>query len=196
MLASARRDTDCNMAEPNGNVVPFDPEQPLDDLFIEAEVHARRRALRALLPELESRWRAGDLGAIHQAARELCVGQQAPPWWLVDAIAKLIERSLSNDEKEARRLFEIHQRRWEAVVEIRQRRHEFALRGDMRGMTWLRCYAAAAEVLEGTDAAGSLEAMKDSYQLIQKAGGAGATQKNYQRIVRERTRLRKNKSRY
>jgi len=58
--------------------------------------------------------------------------------------------------------------RWIAVTELRERRFELLPFGDDRGMTWEKCYAAVAEILADTEAAGSEETIRASYKLIQQ----------------------------
>ena len=56
---------------------------------------------------------------------------------------------------------------------MRKRRYELFDRSDLkdrdeRGMTWENCYAAVSEALRDTDAAGSKETIKASYQYVNR----------------------------
>jgi hypothetical protein len=131
---------------------------------------------------LERRWRdAGDMTAIERAALECQLHRQPPPSWLTDAIATLVDRRMPDDEKRLRRDFDVHQRRWEAVTELRARRSELAERGDRRGMKWEACWEAVSAELAKSAAAGSAAAVKKSYLLVERAGGEHATLETFKR---------------
>jgi hypothetical protein len=130
-----------------------------------------QRDMQAAQKRLES----GDLTAFAQAVRLCWRHRRHPPLWLMEASKTLVERAWEEDKKRARREWAIHRARWEALVELRERRHELKQRGDDRGMTWDDAREAVSEALEKDEAAGSAAAIKESYELIQDAGGEGAT---------------------
>ena len=89
--------------------------------------------------------------------------------------------------------------RWETLTELRERRHELnepklvpnsygeaTWQRDDRGMTMEKARAAVAEVLKKTEAKGSAAAIKYSYELVEAAGGEGATFDNYLAVLRKR----------
>jgi hypothetical protein len=163
---------------------------PLEPLFEEEHERAQRRAeFHRTMHSLHARWRAGDLTAFDQAVRECWRHGAAPTGWLAQAAADVVRLAMDEDEKRARREWNSHQRRWGALVELRQRRHELNDRGDDRGMTWESAREAVAEILEGTDAAGSDATIKTSYELVEAAGGEHATFESYL----EARRLRRTK---
>jgi hypothetical protein len=161
------------------------PLDPLDPLFEEHERAQRRAEFHRTMRSLQARWNAGDLTAFDQAIRE-CWRHGEVPHWLVPAAADLVRLAMDEDEKRARREWDIHQRRWEALVELRQRRHELHDRGDDRGMSWESARLAVSEILEGTDAAGSDATVKTSYELVEAAGGEHATFESYLEVRRLR----------
>jgi hypothetical protein len=132
----------------------------------------------------EARWQAGDITAVARAIQECHRAKQPPPWWLVDAAKTLTVAAMAEKEKRLRRDWNIHQRRWEALTELRDRRDEFAERGDDRGATWERAREAVSDLLKGSAAEGSADAIKRSYDLVQVAGGADATFESYKKKLR------------
>ncbi|MGC2338824.1 MAG: hypothetical protein WA625_24145 [Pseudolabrys sp.] len=76
---------------------------------------------------------------------------------------------MSGLEKRRRRQDMVHFTRFDAVTELRERRHGLlAQHNDDRGSTWEKCYAAVAELLEGTKAAGTEGTIKASYQYVKR----------------------------
>jgi hypothetical protein len=127
----------------------------------------------------ESRWRAGDTIAITEAVRALIrdlVRERGMEewWWLADAVEQLVDRRMPDDEKRARREFEGHLYRWEAVTELHERRFELLERGDDRGMSLEKCFDAVSEMMGN-----SYDTVRKSYQLIQNAGGKVVTLESY-----------------
>ena len=120
------------------------------------------------------RWLDGDHTAYVYAVRLCGRHRRHPPDWLIEASEALVERAMAEEEKRARREWVIHRARWEALVELRDRRHELKQHGDDRGMTWDDAREAVSEILQETEAAGSAATIKESYELIQDAGGEGA----------------------
>jgi hypothetical protein len=141
---------------------------------------------------------AGDGPAIAEAVRLCRLYKQPPPKWLEDAVVKLADQSMPDQERRLRRDFANHRERWEAVVEVRERRHELmASKRELRkldpdadiedsGETLEKCFAAVAKVLANTDAAGSAETVRASYRLIEAAGGEHATLDSYRLAISQR----------
>jgi hypothetical protein len=159
---------------------PSEPDEPLDPFYTEWQ----ERRHRAEMAALEGNWRDGDITAIPLAMRELIRRLDTPEsdWeWVLEAVKELVDRRMPGGEREARREFDVHVRRWELVTELYQRRFELLAHGDSRGMWLQHCYEAVAEQLqkENDPAAGSDEAVKKSYRLIESIGGERATFKSY-----------------
>ena len=145
------------------------------DLPSEAEQMAEwERQFQQDMRAFEARWRADDLTAVTEAVRALCLHRNAPEW-LENATAVVVARAMAEDEKRARREWRIAWTRWEALTELRERRHELARAGDNRGASWERAREAVSEILEQHEAAGGADAVKASYELIEAAGGEYAT---------------------
>ena len=128
----------------------------------------RKQYIDREMLELERVWRAGVQEALSDAVA-LCVAfGQPPPPWVSKGVLSLVA---GHDEKKrpgrlgnvkaARRQDIIHYTRYDAVRECRDRKGQ-------RGIptTWPECYAAVSEMFEGTEAAGSEETIKASYQLV------------------------------
>jgi hypothetical protein len=154
----------------------------------EAEESAEERErFQQAMRSLRARWRAGDLTAVDEAIRECRLRREVPEKWLEEASAEVVRLAMAEEEKRARRAWAIHRRRWEAVVELRERRHELFKRfGDDRGTSWERARAAVSEMLEKDEAAGSESAIKYSYELVEEAGGERATFEGYKAVLRKR----------
>jgi hypothetical protein len=67
--------------------------------------------------------------------------------------------------------------RWRAVMELRA-----------QGMTLERCWPSASAVMDGTEAAGAVDTIRDSFRIIERAGGERATLESYRSAVRRRPR--------
>jgi hypothetical protein len=142
----------------------------------DAEIdRAREKEFERGMEAARSRWLDGDLTAYVYAVRLCGRHRQHPPRWLVEASKVMVERAMAEEEKRARREWAIHRARWEALVELRERRHELKERGDDRGMTWERAREAVSEELAHDEERGSERTIKASYELVEAAGGAQAT---------------------
>jgi hypothetical protein len=164
---------------------------------------AQTRLKRDMQAALD-RWQGGDLTAFADAVR--LYWQQHPqqfPYELVEASEALVERAMAEDEKRARREWRIHLARWEALTELRERRHELnkpsrvpneygeiVLQRDDRGMTWEGARGAVSEILKKQEheATGSADAVKASYELIEAAGAAQATFDSFLKVRRRRSK--------
>jgi hypothetical protein len=134
----------------------------------------------------ETQSRAGDRTAAAKAVRALWRRGWVQSW-LADDIDKLTVRAMAEDEKRLRRKWHVHRTRWEALTELRGRRHElFARFKDDRGTSWERAREAVSEALKGTEAEGSPGAIKRSYEIVEAAGGERATFEDYLAVLRER----------
>jgi hypothetical protein len=165
---------------------PFDcTGTDIDPLFDETEALARLRAFHQDMRALKRLWQAGDTTAIPKAIQRLLVQQRnVEGWWVLDAVEALVKHRMPDEEKRLRREFEEHQRRWEALVELRARRFELFERGNDAGMSWEKARAAVAELFGVSDAT-----VKASYDLIQAAGGEDATVDNFRRVRASRTNI-------
>jgi hypothetical protein len=153
------------------------------------ETHFRRD-----MQILRVRYQGGNLTAFAQAVRLCWLYQEHPPRWVMEASEVLVERAMAEDEKRARREFIIHRTRWETLAELRERRHELAASGDERGTSWERAREAVSEYLQNDEAAGSAATIKDSYELIQDAGGEQATFKSFLEARQRRQARRRRES--
>jgi hypothetical protein len=148
----------------------------------------------------QKRWERGDLTAFPHAV--WLYWRQHPklfPRWMVEASEAQAEHAMAEGEKRARREFNIARTRWEALVELRERRHELNQLGDDRGMVMEDAREAVSEVLQKDEAAGGAAAVKESYELMQDAGGERATfqsflEARHRRHVRRQERRRRNGS--
>jgi hypothetical protein len=162
---------------------------PLSGPSDAALTHAAATRLERDLQAALARWSGGDLTAFAEAVACLVRLGRAPPWML-RASDELVERAMAEDEKRARREWDIARARWEALVELRERSRELSESfGDDRGATWEKAREAVSEVLRGTEAAGSAASVKASYDLIEAAGGERATFESYLRERRQRSGL-------
>jgi hypothetical protein len=99
----------------------------------------------------------------------LCASHRRPfPGWLVEELVQLVDSSISPFDKKRRRQDMVHFTRWDAVMELCDRRDEFDRRGDDRARTWEKRYAAVSDLFEGTPAAGEPATIKDSYQFVER----------------------------
>jgi hypothetical protein len=157
----------------------------------EAERRRQQRDLGGIMLLAYSRWRAGDTTAIAEAVRALIqdVGDARGAevaeqwWWLVDAVAQLVDQRMPDDEKRFRREFAEHWSRWEAVTELHQRRNELLAHGDDRGKSLEKCYVAVAETTGD-----GYKAVKESYRLIERAGGEHVTLESFRRARATKSR--------
>jgi hypothetical protein len=146
---------------------PLDPDHPWNRPNSETLEQSRKRIFWRRMLDHERAWMAGNTSAIAEAVATCWRFREPPPAWLWEAIDQFVDRRTPNAEKRRRREMDIHMMRWIAVTELRERRFELPF-GDDRGMTWEKCYAAVAEMLADTEAAGSEETIRASYKLIQQ----------------------------
>jgi hypothetical protein len=172
------------------------------DLPSEAEQMAEKeRQFQQGMQACEARWLAHDLTAVAEAVRALCLHRNGPKW-LENAAPVVAARAMAEDEKRARREWRIALTRWEALTELRARRKQLnrprrvpdghggvTLQRDGRGMTMKGARKAVSEILKNDDeAAGTASAIKASFELIEAAGGEGAT---FEAFLKERHRRSK-----
>src|SRR5262245_48901086 len=133
------------------------PEQPYEIELLKRWHAASESAASSWHYRLEPKCRAGDGLAIVEAVDQCRRYKQPPPNWLVDAVAELADRSMSDQERRLRRALATHRERWEAVVELQERRHALVARSlelrkldpyadiDDPGETLEKCFAAVSE---------------------------------------------------
>jgi hypothetical protein len=144
------------------------------------------RQFQARMAHWQARWEAGDLDAVSRAVREL-VRHRSAPVWLDSAVRDLVVMATPEEEMRQRRDWHNHRARWEALAELRARRHElFEQLGDDRGTSWERAREAVSDVLRGTEAAGSARTIKASFELVEAAGGEHATFASYKALLHRR----------
>jgi hypothetical protein len=144
-----------------------------------AEIWYRHRCAECVAA-CEKAWRAGVKLAVADAVDICRLYRQPPPEWLGEAVAAITKNEMSPLEWKRRHEDMKHLARWDLVTELRTRRYELLeyskrlkMPPDHRGMTWENCYATVSEELEGTEAAGSADTIKASYQLVQREIKAG-----------------------
>lgn len=155
--------------------------------MVETELERARAAfVTDQLRACENAWREGSLPALAKAI-QLCHRYERPlPAWAVHgalaAVSAQFDASTAGrrgrlaNRKVAHQQDMIHYARWDAVKELRDRREEL---GGIAS-TWEEAYAAVAELLEGTEAAGSEATIKRSYQLVERAFRNGEGARFYQ----------------
>jgi hypothetical protein len=117
---------------------------------------------------------------------------------------ELVDRRMSPAERRQQGDLGVHMMRWRVVMELRDpkrwpydrgklsQRCETLLAGAPQ-LAWEKCWPGAAEILDGTEAAGSNETIRASYKLIQSAGGECTTLENYQLALQRRDQRNSNK---
>jgi hypothetical protein len=115
------------------------------------------RHFRRKISVCERAWHAGVSDAVVDAIALCDVYGVPPPAWLAGAVRALVARTPSAKRK----MDLIHYARWDAVQELRDRKGEEGL-----PKTWEECYARVSAFFEGTQAQGSPETIKRSYQLV------------------------------
>jgi hypothetical protein len=176
----------------SGDVVGLDGI-PLSRRDEKPDPAAERAQFEQSMRAFEAQWRAGDLTAFAKAVRAFWRRWRGSTDWFPDAADKLTVLAMSEREKRLRRKWAIHRTRWEALKELRERRHELFARKpspgeprDDRGMSWESAREAVSEALEKTEAEGSPGAIKRSYELVEEAGGENATFEDYLAVLHER----------
>jgi hypothetical protein len=131
-------------------------------------------------------FRAGDQAALFRAMKEVWRHHPEPNLirWMIDAAAEVLERRMSDQERQQRKDWYRHKVRHELVVELRSRRAEFKERGDERGATLDRTWQDVSDVLQGDVAWGSESTIRASYFLVQKLGGDAATFADYLKYLK------------
>jgi hypothetical protein len=123
-------------------------------------------------------WRdglAGDTLAFMRALLACSYQGEPPPRGLVDAlIAREIER-MSQEERQDHAAMARHKARWEAM------RAALA-----EGLSYEGARAAASARLAGRDAAGEPRTVRESYEIINDAGGERASLTGYRRARQRR----------
>jgi hypothetical protein len=123
-------------------------------------------------------WRdglAGDSLAFMRALLACSYRGEAPPRGLVDAlIAREIER-MSQEERQDHAAMTRHKARWEAM------RAALA-----KGRSYEAARAAASARLASSDAAGEPRTVRESYEIINDAGGERASLTTYRRARHRR----------
>lgn len=121
----------------------------------------KQRVLNRHLDACQRAWRAGNRLALLDALYDCHEFSAAPPAWLVRAFVDLVRAmpTAANHDK-------IHFLRWNVVTELRDRKEELAARGYTT--TFPKVYKTASENLRGTIAEGGPEAVRKSYQRIQR----------------------------
>ncbi len=117
-----------------------------------ATERTRQEAYEGRMQFLRQVWQDGAVAeAVAEAVHACREFEQVPPEWVEAAVAKLLYGDRQGER--TRR----HFLRWFAVTSERA-----------EGRTWDIAYEAAAQSLRGGEAAGTADAIKKSYQLVQR----------------------------
>jgi hypothetical protein len=134
------------------------------------------------LSALARGWDDGSLSALVSAV-QWCQRNNLPlPGWATKAVMQML--SAPNRVAKlavADRRNRIHATRWDMVRELRDRRHELKISHRMPDgsksegykPTWDAAFGYVSEALAGTEAAGSPDVIKKSYQLVERSFRAG-----------------------
>jgi hypothetical protein len=141
----------------------------------------RARFIERTLARHESAWRAKSPAALVDAIAFCARVKCPPPEWLVTAFRAVVPHwakrakirrgpGAYNTLQERFDQDMIDYTRWDALTELRERRQELqdVLRKRWGGTSWLKCYAAVADHLAKTPAAGGPDAVKKSYQRVNR----------------------------
>jgi hypothetical protein len=157
---------DMGDTDPGPDGWPADPRHPANR---ESAEQWRARTFERRMAACESAWRAGNLLAVLDAVASSAQLRQPPPAWLIEAVSALVDLRMTPHERRRHEQDLIHYTRWDAVKELRARRRDlFKQDDDGRGMTWEKARAAVSVLLEGTAAAGGEDAIKASYDLVER----------------------------
>jgi hypothetical protein len=124
-------------------------------------------------------WRAGDKLAFCRALVACQKCHKPPPRWLCDASLIAVQGMTRAELREQAALSD-HIRRWQAVQAARGLR-PWDGRNNPKPGTWEDAWAEAADRLGESD-----RTVRESYTLVQAAGGADITLETYRREVRRR----------
>jgi hypothetical protein len=149
-------------------------------------------------------WQAGDSLAIARAVRVCQICHEPPPCWLTSATLELVDRRMSSVERRQQSALMVHMMRWRAVIGLRDPKRWLYDHGKVAGrcetllagapqLLWKDCWPGAAEILDGTEAAGSNETIRASYIIIQSAGGEHTTLESYRHVLQRRDQRNSNK---
>ena len=137
-----------------------------------------QRQLRRFWTFVFEEWRdglAGDTLAFHRALRACSYQGKPPPRGLLDdMIAREVER-MSKEERRDQAALARHKKRWEAM--------RAALAEDL---SYEDARAAASVNLARGNAWGEPRTVRESYEIINKAGGARASLTDYRRARQRR----------
>jgi hypothetical protein len=158
--------------------LPVDPDHPFNRDRRTAE-EWRQEIVERELRRMERAWGQGVTRALSDAVRFCHRSSVPPPVWVVQGIQAALAqyggqhrrwgRLATPEERE--RQNRIHHERWDAVTELRERKDELAALG--YHPSWQEAYVNASEKLAGTEAEGSPESMKKSYQLVERLMRSG-----------------------
>jgi hypothetical protein len=121
----------------------------------------RERFVERELRLCEQAWQSGVSQAVADGLAWCERHKLPPPPWLCNAVRVLVERDVIGAAD--RKWDMIHYRRWDAVRELRDRKGEHGI-----PKTWPECFAAVSQHFEGTEAGGSAETIRASYNLVTK----------------------------
>jgi hypothetical protein len=139
---------------------PTDPNHPGNGRDPDPALE-KAAALNRRLETCKRAWRAGNHLALLDALDDCRSFGVPPPAWLVRALIPIVKDRASRRRQDA-----VHYIRWDAVTELRERRKELIALGYVP--TWEEAYENASAKLRGTIAEGGADAIKASYQRVQK----------------------------
>ena len=89
-----------------------------------------------------------------------------PPKWVDLAVQAAIVDRRTKAEEQRHYIAKLHYLRWDIVADMRKRDRASSPR--KHRLSWQRCYDAASDALAETEARGSSETIKKSYQAVQR----------------------------
>lgn len=117
----------------------------------QADVDAFNNERRALMGALAQRWQRSGGTDLHALLGALHLCAAAMPRWLVFTLRDLVTAQLP-------------------PISVDRERHHWVLAcHDEAGLTWDESYERTSDLLKGTPAAAGPDAMKRSYQLVEKS---------------------------
>ena len=159
---------------------------PTDPRYLCYRPRAPRTVEQFHAEVLDALKRDGGLTALLQAV-QWCRRHRLPlPDWAARRVLLLLQepkrlaKLIGADRRDR-----IHRTRWDMVSELRDRRHELKIqhplpdgtKSEGYGATWGDAFANVANALAGTEAKGSPDAVKKSYQKIERALRTGLGKK-------------------
>ncbi len=150
------------MSDHDENGYPRDPRHPFNSVSNEDWL---KRNICENMEKFERLYKDGNLGGLSDALLFCELYEIPPPRWLTHALFDILYEHLTGEKKSQRG----RHARW--ITRYRENmvdawRYEAVTEGIGRGIRWLDVYDEVAELLAGTFAAGSADAVEKSYKRV------------------------------